>query len=218
MENVKKLFAEFSGTFVLVLLGTGAIIVNEEYPESVTHLGVSVTFGVAVTAMILLFGHVSGAHINPAVTLGFWITKHVKKTMATAYLIAQIFGALSASILLSVIFPSNQELGATLPKAGIWQSALIEFVMTFMLMLVILLFSQNSRVKKFTAWAVGATVGLEAYFGGPFTGASMNPARSIGPALISGEIEAIWIYIFCTTAGAVLASVVWTQNLNKSDS
>lgn len=218
MHELKKLIAEFAGTFGLVLIGTGAIIVNEVTSGSVTHLGISIAFGGVVTWMILALGHISGAHINPAVTLGFWLVRHIRSRAVIGYLLVQFLGAIVASIMLRLLFPTSQTMGETLPIAGIWRSAAIEFLMTYILMLVILIFSQSDSLKKYTAWAVGATVGLEAFFGGPYTGASMNPARSLGPALISGNGEAIWIYLLITSVAAVIAAWTWTKLRKGLDS
>lgn len=202
---------------MLVLVGTGAIILEEEFLGSVTHMGISLAFGGIVTLMILLLGHVSGAHINPAVSIGFFMTGDLKSKVLSWYLIAQFAGAIAASALLSILFPTNEFLGATMPNAGIWPTFVIEFLMTLFLMLVILLFSKNERLKHLTARFVGLTVGLEAYFGGPFTGASMNPARSFGPAIMSGQLDSVWIYLVATTLGALATSVIWKRS-KKLDS
>lgn len=209
-KNLKPYLAEFFGTFALVLVGTGAIVLDQHTAGGVGHLGISVAFGGVVTAMILLFGKWSGAHINPAVSLGFALNGEMTGTQTIGYVGSQILGAVLASTLLWIVFPANEFLGATLPTAGILKSFLLELWMTFLLMYVILAVSKSQpNISRFTAYAVGAVVGIEAYFGGPFTGASMNPARSIGPAFISGHIEGLWIYIVSTIIGALLALWAW---------
>ena len=207
---MKKYLAELIGTFALVLIGTGSMVLNEVY-QTVGHLGISFSWGIVVTIMILLFGKISGAHINPAVSISFAATKLFDKKELLHYLFAQIIGAILASLLLLILFPSSKLLGSTLP-AGTWQqSFIIEFFLTFLLMLNILVFGQNKYLKKYTALIVGLTVGLEAYFAGPYTGASMNPARSMAPAIVSGNTQHLWLYIVATTLGALLATFIWLQ-------
>jgi aquaporin NIP len=206
---MKKLLAESLGTFALVLCGTGAIILDLAFPGHIGNIGIALVFGVIVTLMIYAFGKISGAHINPAVTIAFSITHLFNKREVARYIIAQLIGAISASLLLRKLFPYDKKLGATLP-AGSWQqSFIIELLLTYFLMLVILFIGQHKTTKKYTALAVGAVVGLEAFFAGPTTGASMNPARSMAPAIVSGHIEYLWVYILSTIIGALLASLTW---------
>ena len=208
--RVKQYVGEFLGTFFLVLVGTGAIVLNDYTQGRVTHLGISFAFGGVVTAMIYAFGKWSGAHISPAVTIAFWVGRKMETKFVAPYLLFQLLGAFLASIVLKIVFPDNETLGATLPVAGITESAWIEFGLTAFLMLVILVFSSTiEALKPYAAIAIGATVGLEAYFAGPYTGASMNPARSIAPAVFSGQYEGIALYIFATTIGAVLIAYTW---------
>lgn len=204
----EKIFAEFIGTFALVLIGTGAIVFHDlVYP--IGNHGIAIAFGGIVALMIFIFGHISGAHINPAVSMAFIITNDINKKEALPYCTAQIIGGLLALLLLLIIFPTHETLGTTQPKYS-WTSAFVlEFFLTYVLMLIILIFGKGKNHKNTTAIAVGLTVGLEAYFAGPYTGASMNPARSIAPALISGHLEHLWIYIVATILGAVLASFTW---------
>jgi aquaporin NIP len=203
---MKRLLAEAIGTFVLVLAGTGAIVVDSAWPGRIGHLGIALTFGLVVLAMIQTFGEVSGAHLNPAVTIGFVAAKRFPVRSAGAYIAAQCAGAILASGFLSLLFPGHPTLGATLPSGGALQSLALEIAMTWILMLVILSVSAGSKERGLMAGiAIGAVVGLEALFGGPISGASMNPARSIGPALVSGEIEHLWIYLVAPIAGALLA-------------
>jgi aquaporin NIP len=200
---MKKFLAEVIGTFALVLVGTGAIVVDQHTNGAVTHLGISIAFGLIVTLMIYAFGKVSGAHMNPAVTLAFAVNKNFRWRDVSPYVLAQIIGALLASFSLKLFFPRNELLGTTLPSGSAIQSFFLELLLTFILMLVIFI-----SPSKLAAITIGLTVGLEAYFAGPICGASMNPARSIGPALISGHCEFLWLYIFAPIIGAVLAVFV----------
>lgn len=200
---MKKFLAELVGTFALVLVGTGAIVVDQHTNGAVTHLGISIAFGLIVTLMIYAFGKISGAHMNPAVTLAFAVNKNFRWRDVSPYVLAQIIGALLASFSLKLFFPTNELLGTTLPSGSAMQSFFLELLLTFILMLVIFI-----SPSKFAAITIGLTVGLEAYFAGPICGASMNPVRSIGPALISGHCEFLWLYIFAPIIGAVLAVFV----------
>ena len=203
---MKKLFAESLGTFALVLAGTGAIVVDGQSGGAVTHVGVALTFGLVVMAMIQTFGDVSGAHLNPAVTLGFVAASRFPVRMAAPYIAAQCVGALAASAFLSILFPGSTTLGATFPSGEVWTAFGLEVVMTWLLMLVILSVSAGSQERGLMAGvAIGAVVCLEALFGGPISGASMNPARSLAPAIVSGRIEHLWIYLAAPILGALLA-------------
>ena len=203
---MKKALAELIGTFALVFAGTGAIVIDQTTGGSVTHVGVALTFGLVVLAMIYTVGDISGAHLNPAVTLGFWAARRMPGREVLAYIASQIIGALLASGLLRLLFPQNQFLGATLPAGSDAQSFVLETVLTFFLMLTILNVSTGAKEKGITAGiAVGAVIGLEALFAGPICGASMNPARSLAPALVSGHPEHLWIYLVAPPLGAVLA-------------
>ena len=212
---VKRSAGEFFGTFFLVFCGTGAIIVNQESGGTVTHLGVAITFGLIVMAMILSFGHISGAHLNPAVTIALCVAKRFRSKNIPIYIISQLCGGVIASLTLHFLFPDNKTLGSTFPGGSGFQSFLLEFILTFLLMIVILTSTQKKDHSLLVpALAIGGTVGLEALFAGPICGASMNPARSISPALISGQIHSLWIYILAPVIGALFAAFVFLQ-MNK---
>jgi aquaporin Z len=203
---MRRGLAEFLGTFTLVFAGTGAIVVNQVQSGVVTHPGIAAVFGLVVMAMIYTLGDVSGAHLNPAVTLAFTAAGRFPGRQVPVYLGAQCLGAIAASALLAYLFPEAKTLGATLPAGSAVQSFTFEVILTLILMLVILQVSTGAREKGITAGlAIGATVGLEALFAGPICGASMNPARSLGPALVSGRLVEVWIYLIAPTLGALLA-------------
>lgn len=203
---MKRLLAEFLGTFTLVFAGTGAIVINQVSGGAIGHAGIALVFGLVVMAMIHTFGDVSGAHLNPAVTLGFAAARRFPAKEIPGYLAAQLGGAFAASGLLKLLFPSNATLGATLPAGSVAQSFILEIVLTAILMLVILSVSSGSKEKGITAGlTIGAVVGLEAMFAGPICGASMNPARSLAPAVVSGNFQHLWLYPLATILGALIA-------------
>jgi len=203
---MKKLLAEFLGAFALVFSGCGAIVINQTTEGAITHAGIALTFGLIVMAMIYAFGDVSGAHLNPAVTTAFAVAGRFPWGDVPGYLASQTLGALAASALLRLLFPANALLGTTLPTGPVWQSFILEVVLTFLLMLVVLSVSTGGKEKGITAGiAVGAVIGLEAMFAGPICGASMNPARSLAPALVSGHWEHLWVYLAAPALGALLA-------------
>lgn len=205
----RQLAAECFGTFCLVFAGTGAIVVNQVTGGAVTHLGVSLVFGLIVLAMIYTLGDVSGCHLNPAVTLGFWAARRFPGRGVAAYVAAQSAGAILASLALKLMFPAATTLGATLPAGGVGQSFVMEFILTLMLMVVILGVSSGAKEKGLMAGvAVGGLIALEAAFAGPVSGASMNPARSLGPALVSLRYEHLWIYLVAPVAGAIAGVLV----------
>jgi aquaporin NIP len=191
---MKKLLAEFLGTFGLVFAGTGAIVINHATGGVIGHAGIALTFGLVVMAMIYTFGDVSGAHLNPAVTLGFCVARRFPLREVPGYIVAQVAGALAASALLAGLFPKDRLLGATLPAGSEGQS------------LIILSVSTGAKEKGITAGiAIGGVIALEAMFAGPICGASMNPARSLAPALVSGHLDHLWIYIYAPVVGALIA-------------
>jgi aquaporin Z len=203
---MKSLVAEFLGAFALVFAGTGAIVIDAVSGGAVTHVGVALTFGLVVLAMIYTLGDISGAHFNPAVTLGFWLARRFPGRQVTPYIVSQVLGALAASLLLRFLFPENPTLGATLPAGSASQSFVLEIVLTAMLMFVILGVSTGAREKGITAGiAIGAVIALEALFAAPVCGASMNPARSLAPALVSHHFAALWIYLTAPILGSALA-------------
>tara|TARA_B110000914_G_C15438396_1_gene434878 strand:- start:446 stop:1111 length:666 start_codon:yes stop_codon:yes gene_type:complete len=204
---MKKYWAELFGTYILVFVGTGAIMINEITGGEVSHLGVGLSFGLVVMAMIYAIGDISGAHINPAVTLAFSVAKRFPKNQILPYISFQLVGAILASASLYFMFPEANTMGETLPLKGNWlQSFMLELVLTFILMFVVLNVSTGAKEKGVTAaLAIGGVVAFEATFAGPISGASMNPARSIAPALLSGDLTHLWLYVVATTLGAVLA-------------
>ena len=205
---MKKLTSEFVGTFCLIFAGTGAIVINDVSGGAVSHVGVALTFGLVVLAMIYTLGEISGAHFNPAVTLGFWAARRLDKGLVLPYIAAQCAGALAASLVLRALFPSDAGLGRTLPAGSSSQSFVLELILTAILMFVILGVSTGAKEKGITAGLViGAVVGLEALFAGPICGASMNPARSLAPALVSLYLSSLWIYLTAPVAGAVLGVI-----------
>ena len=203
---MKVYLAEFLGTFILVFVGTGAIVINDVTHGAVSHVGISLTFGLVVMAMIYSVGEVSGAHLNPAVTFGFWVSGRLPGGQVAPYALSQLGGAGLASGVLRVLFPSHATLGATLPTAALAHAFVIEILLAFFLMFVILNVSTGAKKRGVMAGvAIGGIVGLGALFAGPITGASMNPARSIAPALVSSRVEHLWVYVIAPFLGAYLA-------------
>lgn len=203
---MKRLVAEIIGTFGLVFAGTGAIVIDEVSHGVIGHAGVALTFGLVVVAMIYTFGDISGAHLNPAVTLGFWSARRLPGRTVLPYIGSQIVGAVLASFSLRLLFPQNALLGATMPAGSERQSFVLEAILTFLLMLTILSVSTGAKEKGITAGiAVGSVIALEAMFAGPICGASMNPVRSFAPALVSGHFEHLWLYLVAPILGACAA-------------
>ncbi|MCX6274589.1 MAG: aquaporin [Bacteroidetes bacterium] len=214
----KKYLAEIIGTFALVFCGTGAIIIDEQTHGAVTHVGIAITFGFIVLAMIYAFGETSGAHFNPAVTIAFAVAKRFDPKQILPYIMAQLAGAFLATGVLKFLFPENINLGSTIPAGSQMQSFILEFILTYFLMLVIINVSQGSKeIGVIAGIAIGSTVLLEAMFAGPICGASMNPARSLAPGIVSGNIQTLWIYLLAPIAGAVSATLTWRM-MNQSPS
>jgi aquaporin NIP len=206
MTVMKKLAAEFLGTFALVFAGTGAITINDATGGTVSHVGVALTFGLVVLAMIYAVGDVSGAHLNPAVTLGFFVAHRLPARCVAPYVFSQCVGAFAASFVLYLLFPTHATLGATLPAGPAVQSFVLEIILTWILMFVILSVSVGPKEKGVLAGiAVGAVIGFEALFAGPVSGASMNPARSLAPAIVAGRLEHLWVYLTAPFIGACFA-------------
>jgi aquaporin NIP len=207
---MRRYAAEFLGTFALVFAGTGAIVINDVSGGRVTHVGISLTFGLIVMAMIYAVGGVSGAHLNPAVTVGFLLARRLRVEFALPYIASQLAGALLASSMLRLLFGNVANLGTTLPAGSQLQSFALEAILSAILMFVILCVATGSKEQGLMAGiAIGGTVGLEALFAGPICGASMNPARSIAPALVSGHLTALWIYVAGPLLGSAMAVPCW---------
>ena len=203
----RKFLSEMLGTFGLIFTGCGAIVVNDVTGGAIDHLGICTVFGLVVMAMVYSFGDVSGAHINPAVTIAFWISGRFPLKEVGPYILAQAIGSTAACALLLYLFPDESTfLGATLVSGSIMQSFVLEVAITFLLMLIIIMVATGSKeVGTLAGIAIGAAVAVLALVGGPISGASMNPARSLGPALVSGHMEHIWLYIIAPIIGAALA-------------
>jgi aquaporin NIP len=211
---MKRLAAEFTGTFGVVFAGTGSIIINELSGGLLTHFGVSLVFGLIVFAMICAFGGVSGAHFNPAVSLGFVIARRFPARHLLPYIASQIAGAITASTFLRFLFPNHQTLGATHPAFSTPIAFGVEIVLTTILMFVILAVSTRAQERGFyAAISIGSVIAAAALLGGPISGASMNPARSLGPALAESNLQSLWIYLTAPFIGAALSVLLcrWAQ-------
>ena len=205
----RPLVAEAIGTFALVFAGCGAVMVDAK-THQLGHVGVAISFGLVIMFGIYAVGHISGAHFNPAVTFAFALTRHFPWPRAVAYWSAQLVGALLAASLLRASLGNIADTGATLPSGSQWQSFLWELVMSAFLMFVILAVATDTRaVGEAAALAIGGTIALDAMFGGPISGASMNPARSLAPALVSGNLHALWIYLLAPVLGAALGGLAY---------
>ena len=209
MRLTRTLAAEVIGTFALVFAGCGAIMV-EAKTQALGQVGIAATFGLVIMAMVYALGHVSGAHFNPAVTFAFALTRHFPWPRVGAYWAAQLAGALVAALLLRASLGNLAEVGATLPSGSQGQAFVWELVLSFFLMLVIMAVATDTRaVGEAAAIAIGGTVALDALFGGPISGASMNPARSLGPALVAVNLDAVWVYLTAPLAGATLGALAY---------
>mgnify|MGYP000483535081 CR=1 FL=1 len=205
-KKMKKYISEFIGTFSLIFCGTGAMTINEVTGGDVTHVGIGITWGLIVMAMIYAFGDISGAHFNPAVTIAFAYAKKFAWKEVPKYIIAQVLGAFAASLVMWFLFPESEFLGSTIPKVDVWRAFVLELLLTFFLMVVIINVSTGSKeIGVIAGIAIGGVVLLEALFAGPITNASMNPARSLAPNIVSGNIEGLWLYILAPILGALLA-------------
>ena len=203
---MRNLAAEAFGTFALVFAGTGAIVVNDVSGGTVSHVGIAFSFGLIVLAMVYALGDVSGCHLNPAVTVGFYLARRFEGRNVPPYVLSQCVGAVLASLTLRLMFPASATLGATLPAGDVLQSFVLELLLTLILMFVILSVSTGSKEKGVLAGvAVGSVIALEALFAGPISGASMNPARSLAPALVSLRLDSLWIYLTAPILGACVS-------------
>lgn len=206
---MKKYLAEFLGTFILIFVGTGCVVVNHQTNGALGLPGIAAVWGFVIIALIYAFGDISGTHLNPAVSIAFAVDKRFEWKEIPAYLGSQLSGALLASLSLMFLFPDSKTLGVTQPSGSETQSFILEVIMTFILMLVILRVSVGAKEKGITAGiAIGGTVWLLVLFGGPVSGTSLNPTRSIAPAVITGNFQSLWLYIVAPTAGALLAVAV----------
>jgi len=207
---LKKSVAEIIGTFALVFCGTGAVVIDKETGGAVSHVGIAITFGLIIMCMIYALGDISGAHLNPAVSIAFVLAGRLPLKSLGIYTGSQILGAFLASGVLKILFPANEFLGTTLPAGSALQSFILELILTFLLMLVIINVATGSKEQGlFAGIAIGSVVLLEAMFAGPICGASMNPARSLAPAIVSGHTEYLWVYMVAPVAGAALAIPLW---------
>lgn len=205
ISTSRKLAAEMFGTFALTFTGTGAIVIDQVSGGAITQVGIALTFGLIVLALIYSLGEVSGCHLNPAVTLGFFAARRFDGNLVGPYIVSQCLGAILASGILHVMFPAASSLGMTEPRDGAGQSFLLEVILMVILMFVILSVSTGAKEKGVMAGvAIGSVIALEAMFAGPISGASMNPARSLGPALVSMRLESLWIYLAAPIIGAGL--------------
>jgi len=213
---MKNYISEFLGTFALIFCGTGAMVINEVTGGAVSHVGIAITWGFIVIAMIYAYGDISGAHFNPAVSIAFAVAKKFSWKEVPKYILAQTLGALLASITLKFLFPESEILGATIPTIEPLRAFVLEIILTFILMLTIINVSTGSKEVGIVAGiAIGGVVLLEAMFAGPVTNASMNPVRSLAPALVSGKLEHLWLYLTAPIIGAILA--IFSCKLVKDD-
>lgn len=205
----KRAVAELAGTYALVTAGCGAIMVNSQ-TGSLGHVGVALTFGLIILAMIAALGHISGAHFNPSVTIAFALTRHFPWRDVVWYVSGQMLGAVLGAITLRLLFGDIAHLGATMPAGSVWQSFGVEILLTAVLMLVIISVATDTRaVGTPAAIAIGFTVALDALWGGPVSGASMNPARSLAPALVAGLWNDQWIYVVAPVIGAGIGAALY---------
>lgn len=207
---MRAVIAEMLGTFALVFAGTGAIVSNQLSNGALGHMGIALTFGLVIMVMIYATGHISGAHFNPAVTVAFAIVRHFPLRLVLPYITGQAAGAVAGSLAVKLLIGSAANMGTTHPSNGAWAGVALEGVLTAILMSVIMAVATDTRaVGQAAAIAIGGTVGLEALFAGPISGASMNPARSLGPALVAGDLADLWIYLVGPVIGAAAGAILY---------
>ena len=210
MDLIRRALAEAIGTFTLVFAGCGAVVVNAQTDGALGHLGVVLAFALAITVMIFAVGHVSGGHFNPAVTLGFVVNRHLAIVDAVVYWVAQVAGAVLAAMMVKAAIGSEAHIGVTMPSGSNGQAFVVEMILTAFLVFVIMAVATDTRAfGQAAALAIGGTIALDGLFGGPITGASMNPARSFGPALIDGTFDALWIYLAAPAAGGIIGALLY---------
>lgn len=207
----RRAAAEALAAFALVFAGCGAIVANATYDAALGTVGIALVFGLVIMVMVYAIGHLSGAHINPAATIAFTLTRHFPAREAVAYIAAQCLGAICGALVLLAVWPSQPaDLGSTVPSVGVGSAVVYEAVLTAFLMFVIMAVATDTRaVGAAAAVAIGGTIGLDALFGGPVTGASMNPARSLGPALVSGTWTDFWVYVTGPVLGAGVGALAY---------
>ena len=206
----RKYIAEYFGTFALVFAGTGAIVVDDVTNGGVGNLGIAAAFGLVVMVMVYSLGDISGAHINPAVTLGFAISRHFPVSKVPLYWISQFGGAITASLLVRLLFGNTASLGATIPRTSITTSFILEIILGIFLMVVIMAVATGTKeVGGMAAIAIGGTIALGAIFAGPISGASINPARSFAPALVTGDLKDVWVYLLAPSIGAIAGALFY---------
>lgn len=208
MENKRHYFSEFFGTFLLVFFGTGSIIISEEYSGIIQALGIGIVFGVTVWLLVQFFGKFSNCHINPAVSITFFVKKEISLQKTILYISFQLSGAFLASLVLSFLFPLNKNLGNTIPSGSWQESFFLEFFLSFALMFVILAATTNRKLLKYAPFLIGFTVFLEAWLAGPICGASMNPARTFGPAIVSNNTKFLYLYFLAPIFGMIVANKI----------
>lgn len=209
MQDKNYYLAEFFGTFLLVFFGTGSVIISEEYNGSIETFGIGVVFGITVWLLVQFLGRFSDCHINPAVTICFLVKKEILFKKALYYILIQLFGAFLASLVLHLVFPTNLKLGNTLPSGTWHESFVYEFCLSCILILVVLITITVKKLSKFAPFLIGLTVFFEAWLAGPICGASMNPARSFGPAIVSGNINFLWLYFVAPIFGMLFGLMVF---------
>jgi aquaporin NIP len=210
-DLMRRALAEALAAFALVFAGCGAIVANAQYGGALGAVGISLVFGLVIMVMVYATGHLSGAHINPSVTIAFTLTRHFPAREAVAYVGAQLAGATAAALVLWGVWTDKPvHLGATIPTVSAGSAFLYEAVLTAFLMFVIMAVATDTRaVGAAAAIAIGGVIGLDALFGGPVTGASMNPARSFGPALVSGDWHDFWVYVAGPLVGAAAGALAY---------